>query len=128
MVHSKQSEETSRRSEGSLAKPLAPEEICVGDYVSLLHVFYDLPSFLWCGDSALQRRDETVRICYLPETGGVPFKVKSICLPFVLVNKSDGTQQTLDVRKVRLARLDRDYAKAAWKLNKKKTAEPPKRL
>jgi hypothetical protein len=128
MVHSKQSEQTSQHSEGSLAKPLAPEEIRVGDYVSLLHVFYDLPSFLWCGDSALQRRDETVRICYLPETGGVPFKVKSICLPFVLVKKSDGTQQTLDVRKVRLARLNRGYAKKAWKVSKKKTAEPPKRL
>lgn len=128
MVHSKQTKETIKRSEGSLAKPLAPEEIRVGDYVSLLHVFYDVPSFFWCGDSALQRRDETVRICYLPETGGVPFKVKSICLPFVLVKKSDSTQQTLDVRKVRLARLDRDYAKVAWKVNKKKTAEPPKRL
>jgi hypothetical protein len=128
MVNSKQTEKTSQRSEGSLAKPLAPEEIRVGEYVSLLHVFYDLPSFLWCGDSALQRRDETVRICYLPETGGVPFKVKSICLPFVLVKKSDRTQQTLDVRKVRLARLDRAYAKAAWRANKKKAAEAPKRL
>lgn len=128
MVKSKQSVETSQRSEGSLAKPLAPEEILVGDYVSLLHVFYDLPSFLWCGDSTLQRRDETVRICYLPETGGVPFKVKSICLPFVLVKKSDGTQQTLDVRKVRLARLDRCYSKAAWKATKKKPTEAAKRL
>jgi hypothetical protein len=128
MVKSKQAKEVAQRSEGSLAKPLAPEEIRVGDYVSLLHVFYDVPSFFWCGDSALERREETVRICYLPETGGMPFKVKSICLPFVLAKKSDGAHQTLDVRKVRLARLSRVYAKAAWKEGKKKTAEAPKRL
>ena len=90
----------------TLAKPLAPEEIRVGDFVSPLHVFYDFPSFFWCSDSAIQRREETVRICYLPESGGVPLKVKSVCLPFVLVKHANGTQQTLDVRKVRLARLD----------------------
>jgi hypothetical protein len=112
----------------TLAKPLAPEEIRIGDFVSPLHVFYDFPSFLWCSDSAIERREETVRICYLPESGGVPLKVKSVCLPFVLVKHANGTQLTLDVRKARLARLDADYAKAAWKLCKKKKAVEARRL
>ncbi|TWU29279.1 hypothetical protein [Bythopirellula polymerisocia] len=102
----------------SLAKPLAPEEIRAGDYVSLLHVFYDVPSFFWCSDAVTQRREELVRLCYIPESGGVPLKVKAVCLPFVLVKHPMGGKRTLDVRKVRLARLDREYAAAAWKMRK----------
>lgn len=107
----------------TLAKPLAPEEVRVGDYVSLLHVYYDLPSFFWCCDSAMQSREELVRLRYLPETGGVPLRVKSVCLPFVLVKHPAGGRRTLDVRRVRLARLDRDYATAAWKVCKKDFAQ-----
>jgi hypothetical protein len=99
-----------------------------GDFVSPLHVFYDLPSFFWCNDAATQPREELVRLCYLPESGGVPLKVRSVCLPFVLVKQPNGMRQTLDIRKIRLARLDAKYAKAAWKLCKKKNAETGKRL
>ncbi len=104
---------------GTLAKPLAPEEIRVGDFVSLLHVFRDLPSFLWCHDAAMQRPETLVRLCLIPEAGGVPLKVKEICLPFVLVTHPTGGRRTLDVRRVRLARLSRRYAKVASKLARK---------
>jgi hypothetical protein len=127
MANSEQAAEIEIARGGSLAKPLAPEEIRVGDFVTPLHVFYDFPSFFW-DDSAVGRRDEMVRICYIPETGGVPLKVKSICLPFVLARQPSGEQQTLDVRKVRLARLDAKYAKAAWKLCKKKKSGSYTRL
>ncbi len=119
MANSQQAEELKTNGGCSLAKPLAPEEIRIGDFVSPLHVFYDLPSFFWCNDAATQPREQLVRLCYLPESGGVPLKVKSVCLPFVLVKRPSGGRQTLDVRKVRLARLDAKYAKAAWKLCKK---------
>jgi hypothetical protein len=127
MADSEQATEIEVARGGALAKPLAPEEIRVGDFVTPLHVFYDFPSFFW-DDSAIGRRDETVRICYIPETGGVPLKVKSICLPFLLAKHPRGEQQTLDVRRVRLARLDPTYAKTAWKLCKKKKAETCRRL
>lgn len=127
MADSKQTPVTDVKRGGTLAKPLAPEEIRIGDYVTPLHVFYDLPSFFW-GDSSIGRRDELVRLCYLPETGGVPLKVISICLPFVLARHADGKRQTLDVRKVRLARLDRRYAQAAWQVRKQKKSKPCKQL
>jgi hypothetical protein len=128
MANSQQTDEFQTERGGSLAKPLAPEEIRVGDFVSPLHVFYDFPSFFWCCDSAIERREETIRIRYLPESAGVPLKVKSICLPFVLVRQANGDRQTLDVRKVRLARLGADYAAAAWKLCKKKNSQANRRL
>lgn len=90
----------------------------MGDFVSLLHVFYVFPSFFWCCDEFSRSREETVRITYLPDAGGVPLKVKAVCLPFVLVKHPTGGKRTLDVRKVRLARLDKKYAAAAWKMRK----------
>lgn len=127
MANSEQTTEIKVARGGSLAKPLAPEDIRAGDFVTPLHVFYDFPSFYW-DDCSLQRREELVRLCTLPETGGVPLKVVSICLPFVLTRQPNGEKQLLDVRKVRLARLDPMYAKAAWKLCKKKKTESCKRL
>lgn len=127
MANSEQATEIEITRGGSLAKPLAPEEIRLDDFVAVLHVFYDLPSFFWRDDLTTYPREELVRLCYLPEPAGTPLKVKSICLPFVLAKQPSGEQQTLDVRKVRLARLDADYAKSAWKLAKKKKTGTRKR-
>lgn len=117
-------DETSRVS-STLAKTLAPEEIQRGDFVTQLSVTCELPSFLWDADAATMPRDEPVRIRFVPECGGVPLKVRSVCLPFVLVKLPNGERQSLDVRKCRLARLDRAYAADAWKAYKK---AKPKRV
>jgi hypothetical protein len=102
-----------------LAKALAPEDIRRGDFVSLLNVTYELPSYFWDADATTLPRDEPVRIRFVPECGGVPLRVKSVCLPFVLVKTPQGERCTLDVRRCRLARLDRRYAADAWKAYKK---------
>ncbi len=78
-----------------------------GDYVALLHVIYELPSFFWCGGVGTIRPEEPVRIPFVPDNGGVPLRVRSICLPFILVKAPSGQQRNLDVRRYRLARLDR---------------------
>lgn len=101
--------------DGTLAKALAPEEIRTGDYVALLNVVYEVPSFFWCDDAALVPREQPVRIQFTPETGSVPLKVKSVCLPYVLVKHPDGRKFTLDVRRSKLARLGAGFAKIAWK-------------
>lgn len=98
----------------SLAKTLAPEEIARGDYVAVLWEVTEWPSWFWC-DDALQPREEPVRICHLPHGEPQPLRVRAACLPLVLVKTPAGDQQTLDVRKCRLARLDRDYGRQAWR-------------
>ncbi|HEV8004320.1 MAG TPA: hypothetical protein VGP63_30935 [Planctomycetaceae bacterium] len=101
------------------AKVLAPEDVRAGDYVALLHVVFELPSFLWCSGIGTIRPDEPVRIPFVPNNGGVPLRVRSICLPFILVKAPCGKLRNLDVRRYRLARLDRAHARAAWKARKK---------
>jgi hypothetical protein len=101
------------------AKVLAPEDVRAGDYVALLHVVHEIPSFWWCGDMGTIRADEPVRIPFVPNNGGIPFRVRSVCLPFILVKTPSGNLRHLDVRRHRLARLDPEHARAAWKACKK---------
>lgn len=109
--------------DGTLAKPLAPEDVRAGDYVAVLHVIHEWPAFFWTCDTTLGQQEELLRVKMLPEKSGVPLKVKAICLPFVLVKHPKGKQLTLDVRRYRLARLGPVFARAAWKsLRPKKKA------
>jgi hypothetical protein len=113
-------ESESAGASSTLAKPLAPEEVHPGDFVTVLYITYELPSFLWCADSFRIPHDEPVRLQFLPEDGGAPLKVRAVCLPFVLVKTSANQHRTLDLRKCRIARLDPEFAKTAWKAGKKK--------
>jgi hypothetical protein len=97
---------------------LAPEDVRAGDFVALLHVVHEIPSFWWCGISTI-RPDEPVRIPFVPKNGGVPFRVRSVCLPFILVKAPTGRLRSLDVRRYRLARLDPTHALVAWKACKR---------
>lgn len=109
--------------DSKVAKVLAPEDVRAGDYVAVLQVVYELPSFLWCGEIGTVRHDEPVRIPLMPRQGGVPLQVRSVCLPFILVKTPSGTLRNLDVRRHQLARLDRDYARIVWKASKKNRAK-----
>jgi hypothetical protein len=119
----KQIDEPSARFNSALAKALAPEDVREGDFVARLHVTAEVPSFLWCADAATLPCHEPVRIQLLPRRAGIPLKVKSVCLPFVLVRLPGGERQTLDLRECRLARLDSAYASAAWKAYKNAKAK-----
>jgi hypothetical protein len=109
--------ETDRVDEGrgaaSLAKALAPEEIRRGDFVAPLYLVAEYPSWYW--DDAFHSRETTVRVPLMPSCEPQPLKVRRVCLPFVLVKTPEGAERTLDVRRYRLARLDRTFAGAAWK-------------
>jgi hypothetical protein len=103
----------------TLASTVAPEDLQLGDYVTLLNIICELPSYLWCADATTLSIEEPVRIRLIPASAGKPLKVQAICLPFVLVKKPSGKQRTLDLRQCRLARLDKTYVSATWKANKK---------
>jgi hypothetical protein len=55
-----------------------------------------------------------------PRDDALPLKVRSVCLPFVLAKRPTGERRTFDLRRTRLARLDKGYGAAAWKAYKKK--------
>ncbi len=107
----------------ALAKAVAPEDLSAGQYVSILRVTYEVPSFLWGGCESFGDPTELVRLAMIPDEAVEPLKVKAVCLPFVLVRNASGQVQTLDVRRCHLARLDDHYARAAWKASRPKRPE-----
>jgi hypothetical protein len=111
--------ESSVANQATLAKALAPEDIRPGDFVTPLYVIAEVPSFWWRADVWNLPVDEPVRIRLIPPSDGAPLKVRSVCVPFVLVKTATGDQSTIDVRTCQLARLDEAHAARAWKACKK---------
>ena len=92
-------------SELEVAASVAAEDLRRGDYVAVLSVIYEYPSFLWCCDSAALPHDELVRVQYTDVNDGRLLKIKAICLPFVFAKEPRGAYRTLDLRSCRVARL-----------------------
>jgi hypothetical protein len=117
------SSSTSTADRTALAMLLAPEDLRCGDYVAVLDEIVELPWWLRC-DSA-EDVDGPHRVRCRGSEGGVPLKVKAICLPFVLVTSADKQSRTLDVRRYQLVRLDRHYARRVCKhLRRSRTQGP----
>src|ERR1700722_4762210 len=100
--------------ESKTAKVLAPEDGRAAASVARWKVVEEIPSYCWFGGISTTRPDEPVRVPFVPKNGGVPLRVRSVCLPFILVKAPSGKLRNLDVRLSRLARLDRAHARAAW--------------
>lgn len=100
----------------TLAKPLAPEEVRPGDYVAVLDQEYQYPAIVWFYEPPMGRESEVIRVRIRPPETVAPLRVIDACLPFVFVKPPKGEGQTLDLRAVRLARLDRDYARRVCEL------------
>lgn len=93
----------------TLAKPLAPEDVRPGDYVAVLDEEYECPASCWYLDPP-EHGETVIRLRLRHREPSAPLRVMDACLPFVYVKPPKGEGQTLDLRAVRLARLDRDYA------------------
>jgi hypothetical protein len=113
------SQTTAAARPATLVRRLAPEDVQPGDYVTPLSMLAEVPSYWWCDDNWSLPRDRPVYIRFMTGCDGAPLRVKSVCLPFVLVKQPSGQSQTLDLRKCQLARLDHKYARRAWKACKK---------
>ena len=99
----------------SVVARIAGEDLKPGDFVTALTEMIELPSFLWCCDSAAAPKDELVRLRYLPREAGEPFKVMVVCLPFVYNKRANGKLMTFDTRKHQLVKLDNLSGKKVWK-------------
>ncbi len=105
---------THRTDRTSLAALVAPEDLRIGDFVAVLNEIAEYPAIVWC-DPGADATDDLVRVQFCATDGGMPLKVKAICLPFVYVEPPVGATQTVDVRRNQLVRLKKRYSKTIWK-------------
>lgn len=111
----------------TVARTVYPEDLSVGDSVVLSHVTVEYASFNWCGaDLTVRPPEEPIVITYQPFWDKhEPMKVKAVCLPFVLCKTVEKKHCVLDLRQVKVARVDRGFAKAVSKA-KQADAKPRK--
>ena len=102
------------KSDMAVAARVAGEYIRSGDFVSVLTETVEFPTFMWSCSAATLPVDELVQLCYKPYDAGVPFKVVSVCLPFVYAKRPKGELIILDLRKKQLVRLERGAARRIW--------------
>ncbi|QDS88377.1 hypothetical protein EC9_25670 [Rosistilla ulvae] len=107
----------------TVAARIAGEDICCGDYVTVLNEQLELPSYLWSCSATSLPPDELVRIRYMPQEAGHPLKVIGVCLPFVYAKNDRAAVVTIDTRRQQLVRLDRKCARNVWKQLSKKVAK-----
>ena len=124
------------KSESTISQPLAPEDIRPGMFVAILMEIHERgPLFLF--DDAKFGKVESVKFARWPCmcsncSGGEPFKVLEVCLPFVLVKRPKPSGcggagfRTLDVRQHRLTKLSNVYGQAAHKCLSRKPAAASK--
>lgn len=94
---------------------LSGEDIEHGDFITVSTELMELPSYLWCCCDTPLPADELVRLRFVPEQAGQPFKVVAVCLPFVYAKNASDKLITFDVRQQQLVRLDRKSARKVWK-------------
>lgn len=98
----------------TLSKSVAPEDIRPGQYITLLREVHEFVN-LWAASDPLIKRDLLLRAEFIAEDAGLPLRVVSVCLPFVLAEAPNQKHRTLDTRRYAIARLDENYARKAMK-------------
>lgn len=96
-----------------LAESVPPEDLCVGDFVTVLNEIVEYPSFLWDCDAHVSPH-EPVRVQWRAIDAGLPLRIEAVCLPFVFLEAPEGGNRTLDIRGCQLVRLSAEYADKAW--------------
>ena len=97
----------------TVAKPMHPEDIAVGDDVAILFTSSQYATFNWYGfDTSILPIEQPIAITYLPYGDQEALVVQQICLPFVVCKTFDDRHRYLDIRQVRLARLNKSFAAA----------------
>jgi len=103
--------EQSQEPQHTVTRRIAAEDLTVGSFVTVVQQVTEVISFYWCGETPAVAREQPVQYQHTPSNAGVPYKVLSICLPFVFAEDLNGDSITFDVRRCELAELTNDYVK-----------------
>lgn len=99
--------------EPTAAKRVAPEDLRVGDGVTVGRVTSEILASEDPPPGSTHNR--VLKADFIPHDAGDPLRVKRVCLPFVLAVNAADQHVTLDVRRQHLMKLDADYTRFAFK-------------
>ena len=98
----------------SVAARVAGEDIKQDDYITVLNDVVEFPSFLWAASDSRLPPEEPVRVTFQPGHAGYPYRVITVCLPFVYAKRPKGGMEIFDTRTEQLVRLAPHSGRAVW--------------
>lgn len=112
----------------SACRAIHPEDLLVGDYVTVLQESHQIGTFTWCGIDPHQfPPNETIEITIRGNFDAL--KVKDICFPFILCTDNQGEVHVIDTRSNQLGKLSKSFIgslKKATKAQQRKLAKQKK--
>ncbi len=93
-----------------VSRPVAPEDLRPGDYVTALHVITEECAAPWEREPG---QPVVARFACLPDKVA-PALVLEVCLPFALVQTAEGKARVIDVRRYRLARVAETFGRLVF--------------
>ena len=103
----------------SIISTLAPEDIQPGMFIAVHKITEEHLPYSCFEDRSLSDHEKPLRMTWLPDNSGVPYKVKSVCIPYVYATTAIGKPRIFDLRRHRLVRLDPDFGRMVWQGLKK---------
>ena len=109
----------------SACRAIHPEDLNVGDHVTVLQQNHQIATFVWCSIDAHQfPPNELIEITARSEFEAL--KVKDICFPFLLCTGIEGETHVIDTRSHQIGKLAPSFVrslKKARKAQKQKKAD-----
>ena len=116
-VLSNMSSTTSQPALASACQAIHPEDLNVGDHVTVLQQSHQIATYVWCGIDAHQfPPNELIELTVRSEFEAL--KVKNICFPFLLCTGIEGETRIIDTRAATLGKLDPSFVRSLKKATK----------
>lgn len=106
--------EADRAAQGALVRPVAPEDLAPGMYITVMLQRYEWWPSGFCEPSPIMLDRYPLRWDRAPEDSGVPLRVVGVCLPFALTETPAGVLRTVDTRSMSVARFNPVYGREAF--------------
>jgi len=94
------------------SRPVAPEDLRIGDYVAVLSIRREYLPSVCAGDTEF-RPVRPYRVELSDWCDGEPLRIVAVCLPFAAARSPLGRVQWLNLRSDTLVRLSRAYGRTA---------------
>ncbi len=95
----------------SVVRQVRADDVCVGDYVVVMHESYDFVSMSCFSDTDSMKVE---RVTVLPNQTKSPVRIEAVCVPFLMVKAVGGKRTMVDMRRVQLAQVSGRFGQAVF--------------
>ncbi len=95
----------------SVVRQVRADDVCVGDYVVVMHESYDFVSMACFSDADSTKVE---RVTVLPNETKPPVRIEAVCVPFLMVKAVGGKRTMVDMRRVQLGQVSSRFGRSVF--------------